>query len=119
MDNTEIADVLERALQLMNDEGAHWTQFQYERPSSVGTKFCAVGAINKVLGRDNRGAGAAKLTADSERDAVLEALARDLPDNHEYARPWDQITGWNDNEDREWADIVEQFNQTAARLRAS
>ena len=116
--NAEVADVLEQALALMNDSGAHWTQGRYEIRIADGERqYCSVGAVNKASGQQNRYAAYMKFSRIPLRDAALDALAAGLRNSQFASTSWDKITHWNDNERRKWPDIVARFQKTIARLR--
>jgi hypothetical protein len=106
----EAAQLLEEALALMNDKGAHWRQGSYRwtdrRTGEVS--FCSVGAIREV----SKGRSAL-------RSLMQEALAREVPASSRWlgASPRHKIEFWNDDRERSWKDISKVFKTAARRLR--
>lgn len=111
----EAAKLLEAAVQLMNNEGAHWIQGHYRHIDDKGeTSYCAIGAINHLSG---------KVPGDSwerseVRYAAIAALGHGLQNGLSNDAE-ERVIRWNDNERRKWPDIVKRFNRAAARLRTA
>jgi hypothetical protein len=115
--NEQVAQVLDEALALMNDQGLHWTQGTLRESSPVGNKYCALGAIKEATG--------GLILADREplRRFAVEALVSVLPyhgDEDYVEGTWQDlmhtITLWNDRRDREWPDIVAKFKEAKQKL---
>jgi len=120
--DSEVADLLEKSLALMNDSGAHWTQWSYKTGYGAYARFCSVGAISQTLGlydRDPRG--------DVERQLDVHVLAtralartiqeRGLFTDHESDSGKGIVIDWNDTHGRVWAEVVDIFGATIRRLR--
>ena len=108
----EIADVLERALELMNDEGKHWLKGEYKGMATDGKhNFCSAGAIMEATETAS--------SVDPVNIAIFTQLARDLPDAPvpHSSDPLDRIVTFNDNESTTWQDVVSVFRKAVARLR--
>lgn len=128
MTKKEVAAKLREALRLMNDNGAHWIKGEYaedieydENGDSVEVAYCSLGAIRYVTGTD-------LWTGSNESNVVAFALADALPPVEfppEYAAmtpeqgAFDKIVTWNDDEDREWNEVVEAFTKAADQLEQS
>lgn len=134
MTKQEIAAKLREALALMNDSGKHWVQGdfievvdEYVTPDGTYKEeygYCSIGAIRTVLN------GSVE-DSSPESDAVALALADVLPEtppfmqfssesDEGYARrvALDKIVNWNDDMERRWEEVVEKFNEAAARAEA-
>lgn len=131
MNKQEIAMYLREAVKLMNDRGAHWVRgeysevINYDQDTGDGTftpeyGFCSLGAIRHVTGDPLFDPGPVS-------DEVAQALAAVLPPNpleerfgvseeEQRSKVYDRIMRWNDDDDREWDDVVEKFEEAAALL---
>lgn len=126
MTKKEIAEKLREALALMNDNGAHWVKGEYQEaleyddfdyPIEFG--YCSLGAIRAVTETSVE-------DVSEESNALALALAEVLPpidvpggiafDKNPEGRAFDKIVSWNDDDDREWNDVVAKFNEAAALL---
>jgi hypothetical protein len=105
-----VADVLERAADLIEPEGA-WTQGAYARSVynrpigniSRATCFCALGAMNVA-------AGASAVNQDQPEPHIAFANAVGIKD---YL-----IATWNDAPERTQAEVVAKLREAAALVRA-
>lgn len=107
-----VADVLERAADLIEPEGA-WTQggarnargFLTWGSDPEAKSFCALAAIARVAGP----AGWREPVAGQARDALRETVGL----------RWDQLLGdhWNDAPERTQADVVASLREGAAKAR--
>lgn len=122
----EVIDTLQQALDLMNDSGAHWIQGALT--NSGRTRYCSLGAVYQVTNVDIDeflGATSAEqiLSAleggDVElRTQLVSALANAVPREHRnpgwmssyQGQEW-IITGYNDEDDRTWEEIVAFFER--------
>lgn len=104
------AKVLRKALQLMNNSGAHWTKHYFEdkNPDTGETRYCSVGAIDKIINSSRLGDGEVIL------DVALDALAFGLPRSSLSNET--RVTQWNDRPQRTWDDVVQRFNNAIERL---
>jgi len=104
-----VADVLERAADLIGPEGA-WTQGAYARTAdaeyldaglipSDATCFCAAGAIARV-------AGSAGMFSYADRVGLVAGFGHGT-----------SIIGWNDDPERTQAEVVAKLREAAALAR--
>lgn len=111
---TSLADILDRAADLIEPEGA-WTQralgrnangrcADADRMPKKPVCFCAVGAVCRVLGLTT-------YTPYGAAHRPLEALRTSLP------RVW-SLTEWNDAKGRTQAEVVAALRQAASAERA-
>jgi hypothetical protein len=110
--DAQVAQVLEEALALMNNSGAHWTKGQFSMKVGDETLYCAIGGIRAAA------PGADKQTL---RDRAVVALASNLhitpkPKLPHYARR--EIISWNDRRLTEWPDVKRIFTKAAKKLRS-
>lgn len=105
----QVAKVLDEALALMNDSGAHWLQGSYKVTDRKTREmsFCSVGAIRQ-------------LTTYNEplRKRAYSALASQIPGYYSYMNPRNAIEKWNDSRS-DWHQIVEGFTKASQKLRNS
>lgn len=136
----KVAQGLRKAVEVMNDVGAHWTKGQLRDQEGGEDKFCSLGAIYYVTGLDidridqADDEGEYDLVKDLVRDfgdaelrlALIQELSEEIKEfQPSFARynsgaPLDDrmawITGWNDFADRDWNDIVAMFERAALRV---
>lgn len=121
MSALSVADVLERAADLIEPEGK-WTQFHYARtkdglPCSYDERkarcFCAMGAIGKVAGDHTLDVRAAKVLG---ADLPVPNCAASLAPNVvvEIAA----ISAWNDAPERIQSEVVAKLREAAALARS-
>lgn len=107
---SDIAEKLRAALELMNDNGKHWTKGSYRSYDyETGDYFyCSVGAVRNVV------MNAADVYAGTG-DRCLEALNKQLPEKARqlFDQPWKNIICWNDDKDRTWEEVVDLFTRAA------
>ena len=99
MSELSVADVLERAADLIEPEGK-WTQGKYGSHDSC---MCAKGAIYHVGAWDERA------------DEALEAVYAILPSTGIIS---DRLVAWNDAPERTQAEVVAKLREAAALARA-
>ena len=136
----KVAAGLRKAVEVMNDVGAHWTKGQLRDRESGEDKFCSLGAIyyvtaldiDQIEAYDDEGEYDAvkdliREYGDAElRIALIQELAAEIKEvapslaTFDSGAPLDDrmswITGWNDAADRDWNDIVAMFERTAQRV---
>jgi hypothetical protein len=110
----EIADILDRAADLIEPEGA-WIQGRLSNSGDTrgkATCFCVVGAIYAAAGEDDEKA------ADHARDVLAQTLgyADDNP-SPEFAGDT-PVVAWNDTPKRKQAEVVAKLREAAAKARA-
>lgn len=113
----EVLDVLDRALALMNDEGAHWTQRCYSTRNNddVSAMYCPVGAVAQVTHQNPL--RYAQWGYHAETDDVgaeaLFALSRAYGGEEAFdvSDAVAKVTGWNDRNDTNWAKVVLRFKR--------
>lgn len=104
--DADVADVLEKAREKMNDEGVHWIKGAYRKFfKGRGQCYCSSGAIRSIT-RSN-----------VLRDQAFGALAKGLPQGGKHAE--NKIIRWNDSEVRTWKDVDNRFRKTVERLRSA
>lgn len=117
MSNLSVADVLDRAADLIEPEGA-WTQGSYAQDASannlmVGSAkgavcWCALGSIDKIVGTEGREHPKPEwLSAARTLASILEAKCGVN----------DTITSFNDAEGRTQAEVVAKLRQAASLAR--
>lgn len=115
-----VIEVLDAALELMNDSGAHWTQGTYKSsyPEDDGKyAFCTIGALHEVTGGWD---GDERTLEDPVLLAATQALADAYaPDDYATAR-WqigDKVINWNDDEDTNWKKVRARFTRAKNRVK--
>ncbi|MFI8872397.1 DUF6197 family protein [Streptomyces sp. NPDC055243] len=118
---TDIADVLDKAVQVIDRVGWHrgylYDEEQYEEGTAFGEcRVDTLGAINTaVTGSPLLGVSKHRLEDRIElADATALAVARHL----KIPAIPRQIAWWNDELDRKQDDVIQAFRDTAAELRA-
>ena len=119
----EIVDVLDRAIELMNESGAHWTQGSFRRPLGYDLHeyaYCSVGGIREAAGvRDP-----AWSDNDLSRAAIAAVARAYLPTQKErHDSEWDHgttniVIDWNDSGNTNWTKVVRRFKRARARVLA-
>lgn len=136
----KVAQGLRKAVEVMNDVGAHWTKGQLRDQEGGRDKFCSLGAIyyvtaldiDELLRKEDDGEyGSIKdLVREGDGAELRLALITELSEEIKAVKPsaasyktgeplddrmaW--ITGWNDAADRDWNDIVAMFERAALRV---
>lgn len=138
----KVAQGLRKAVEVMNDVGAHWTKGELRKRNDKGEDtFCSLGAIyyitdldiDQLLREEEEGAYSVirDLVKQGGGDAELRlALITELSEEIKTVKPsaarlktgdllddrmsW--ITGWNDAADRDWNDVVAMFERAAQRV---
>lgn len=115
--NEQVADVLDKAVALMNNEGAHWLKGQFRLTVDKETSYCAIGGIQAAApGEANR----------RLRDRAVFALVEDIPSEQfpssTYLRTKEawaraKVMAWNDSHRTQWTDIKKVFTAASKRLR--
>lgn len=116
------ADTLAAARDLMNDNGKHWVQQEYEIQMDDGRSgFCSVGALRAVVEFEDENF--------AHYTRALEALSDDprIQDYNERTHGYskgdidfdDFVIYWNDAEERTWAEVSDAFAKAEARLRGA
>lgn len=115
-----VVEILDRAIELMNDSGAHWTQGAFKRrlDGEAEYAYCSVGAIREASGFD-----ADQTTSDDLTVAAIEAVARaTIPytqkvraDEHRAYAP-NIVIHWNDDPDTTWRKVVTRFKRARTRV---
>ena len=135
MTKKQIAAKLREAVKLMNDNGAHWVKGEYSEvvnefdvsDNKVEPEFgyCSLGAIRKVAGDPLHDSSptsgeVALALAEVLPAAAMEGAYTSSSDPDIVARSvaYDRIVFWNDDDDRVWPEVVEKFEEAAARLEA-
>lgn len=135
-----VAQGLRKAIELMNDVGAHWTKGQLRDQEDGEDKFCSLGAIYYITNLDidtiiqtdddgdyDAGRELVRTAGDAElRLALIQELANEIAVVSPETATWNPaetldkkqgwITSWNDAADRDWNDIVALFERTAQRV---
>lgn len=113
----EVAAYLDKAVELMNDSGAHWHQGHwFGRNNEDQTTYCSLAAIRCAVDGG--------ITENSEESVqVRNALAAVLPPSEdESLDPFyglsDRVTLWNDKEGRTWEEVVDKFKEAKQRVLA-
>lgn len=111
--NEEIASVLDEAVELMNDKGAHWIQGAFK--TLIGADeyaYCSIGAIREVaMGREGSDTKLVKLQI-----RAAEALADALPSS--VYSSVDKVIVWNDDSATTWNKVRLRFRRAAKALRS-
>jgi hypothetical protein len=121
--DTEVADVIEKALTLMNEKGAHWIKGDYR--SECGTKFCSVGGLRAAIGLYDDAYDALTYLQQLRRGQILDqasyAIAKKIDPDYSGTlyNASAFVIGWNDKESRTWNDVVGAFMGAAATLRGA
>ena len=135
-----VAQGLRKAVEVMNDVGAHWTKGELRKIEDGEEQFCSLGAIYYITDldldeilraeeddEDGRARDLVREVGDAElRVALIQELSAEIrevePTFARYASgdPLDDrmawITCWNDNGERDWNDIVAMFERAALRV---
>lgn len=110
-----IGSVLEAARSKMNDEGKHWTKKAYHKTTSKGeNKYCAVGAIDKVLMEN--------YISPSSLDKykllnLLVTLINTKYNKRANQRGYCHVEEWNDSSLTKWEDVDSLFKEAAELYR--
>jgi hypothetical protein len=112
VDGERVARVLEDALALMNDSGAHWVQGEYMVSNGEEMFFCSVGAIRKASGHSPFDMSDPPLTAAAIRAVASAYRSIDKNDPGRY-----RVIKWNDNPKTTWDTVVRRFGRAAAKAR--
>lgn len=116
-----VAQALREALQLMNNEGAHWLKGAYARygDSDDERAYCSAGAINFVTAGHPEAIGT---ESTKEPMIALAAVLEDVPPPTEPTDDWtefdyalNRVVTWNDTPERTWEDIVRKFTEAAEK----
>ena len=105
--SAEVADVLERAADYIDEHG--WCQ---ERYTTDGVKCCAAGAINMVT------TGDPGITRVNEYHIARYVALETLGDVIEENDGWGSVSEWNDHPGRTQAEVVAKLREVAAAERA-
>ncbi len=118
----EVADVLDRAIELMNDTGKHWVQGRFQQCLDDPDEFayCSVGAIRKAAGISN-----VDFNDNPVSSAAVAAVARAyLPITKDQLRDeWHSgtanvVMNWNDSNGTAWEQVVRRFKRARTRVLA-
>lgn len=110
----EVARVLEEALELMNDSGAHWTKGTYRELNDQGEmSYCAVGAVCAIVNQNPYDGYKHNVLAEGALRALASAY-RPLRNEHAYHY---RVVTWNDSARTKWDDVVRRFRKAAAKAR--
>lgn len=118
----EVIEVLDRAIELMNDNGAHWTQGAFVRfpPHGDAAKYCSVGAIRKAAGANPDQGDPNNVVVVAAIQAVARAtIPYDVGlRSEERGGDWagNLVIGWNDSADTTWNKVVARFRRARARV---
>ena len=124
----DVVEVLDKAIELMNDTGKHWTQGRFKVGLNINDDgvvvdyaYCAVGAIRAASGVKMVDYGSNPL-ADAAVEAVARATIPHVKNSREDERsslavtPVTVVTGWNDNDGTNWEKVVRRFQRARTRV---
>lgn len=108
----EIALVLDEAVEVMNDEGAHWHQgsMRSTEPMSDGKyAYCSIGAIEIVVHRREKHF--------ARRDHLRQSAVEALRAAYGAVNPGRvSIAEWNDSEKTTWKNVKDRFRRARNKV---
>lgn len=100
---------LDRAVELMNDEGAHWAKGSYRKYNDDNeVAYCSVGAIRKVLPYWSVGGSEDHKAYESAVIALAQTVSDEAIDDEHDA--WNDVIEWNDRASTKWEQVKEAFS---------
>lgn len=117
----DVIEVLDRALALMNDEGAHWVQGSYHRRDYYGNDgdlYCSVGAISQVATGDpltfstwGFHSGGGDVAAEALYALMQAYTTYGSEEPHYIEEAVSRVTEWNDRPTTNWDKVVLRFKR--------